>query len=51
MLMEFCKFQYVKEKGAHTLFGVVRIVPNLALPVGELAAKPTERANYDHTKR
>jgi len=40
------KFQFVELIRAHfyTPFGVVRWVRYLALPLGELAAKPTERA-------
>ena len=42
MLMEFL----ISKRRAHfyTPFGVVRWVRYLALPLGELAAKPTERA-------
>lgn len=34
----------------YTPFGVVRYVRNLALPLGELSAQPTEREKHDHTK-
>ena len=31
-------------------FGVVHYARNLALPLGELSAQPTEREKHDHTK-
>ena len=34
----------------YTLFGAVRYARNLALPLGELSAQPTEREKHDHTK-
>lgn len=34
----------------YTPFGVVRYARNLALPLGELSAQPTEREKHDHTK-
>ena len=47
------KFQFVAQiLRAHfyTPFGVVRYLRNLALPLGELSAQPTEREKHDHTK-
>ena len=34
----------------YTPFGVVCYAWNLALPLGELSAQPTEREKHDHTK-
>ena len=34
----------------YTPFGVVHYARNLALPLGELSAQPTEREKHDHTK-
>ena len=47
------KFQFVEQiTRAHfyTPFGVVHYARNLALPLGELSAQPTEREKHDHTK-
>ena len=46
------KFLFVEQIRAHfyTPFGVVRYAGNLALPLGELSAQPTEREKHDHTK-
>ena len=46
-------FQFVEQiTRAHfyTPFGVVHYARNLALPLGELSAQPTEREKHDHTK-
>ena len=44
---QFNKFRFAKQIRAHfyTPFGVVRYARNLALPLGELSAQPTEREN------
>ena len=34
----------------YTPVGAVRYARNLALPLGELSAQPTEREKHDHTK-
>ena len=40
-------FSFIEQIRVHfyTLFGVVRYVRNMALPLGELSAQPTEREN------
>jgi very-short-patch-repair endonuclease len=48
-----CKSEFIEQiTRAHfyTPFGVVHYARNLALPLGELSAQPTERGKHDHTK-
>ena len=46
------KIQVCRTDKAHFYppFGVVHYARNLALPLGELSAQPTERENHGHTK-
>ncbi len=51
--LEKDNFRFVEQiTRAHfyTPFGVVHYARNLALPLGELSAQPTEREKHDHTK-